>query len=380
MDTATLFVVNEVLAKGSIRGVARALGRPASSVDAAVVRLEERLSISLANRAGSGLTLTLEARRIGPLLEAAAECVQRLHKRPAHVAIGLEALGRISVVAQAGSIRRAAQQLGLGQPQLTRQMGAVERALETQIFLRSADGTRLTSAGMDVVLLSAELMDIWGSLSAQSGERFKRALSTARLGSVMPLGHESQIARMLAGLMATWQSEHRRQPLYISSTTADELLAGIKSGRFDAALLDTMELPADCEGVLIGTAPLALVGSEALFAGEPEMMALLARAPIAVPSARSGLRQQFDGLLRETLGEGAARALQIVEIDSIPVILNLVLEHGYLSLLPEGSIANVQASLGRRRLSGRQQKLWLCWPRTTSGRQIGKAIAGMLAP
>lgn len=49
-------------------------------------------------------------------------------------------------VAEAGSLNRAAQALGLSQPTLSRQVAALEAALRTPLFERSARGLRLTQA------------------------------------------------------------------------------------------------------------------------------------------------------------------------------------------------------------------------------------------
>jgi len=64
----------------------------------------------------------------------------------------------------------------------------------------------------------------------------------------------------------------------------------------------------------------------------------LRREPVAVPTARSGLRRA----VRDLLEAGGERSDQtpanFTEIDSIPVIINLVREHGHLSVLPKASV------------------------------------------
>ena len=70
-------------------------------------------------------------------------------------------------------------------------------------------------------------------------------------------------------------------------------------------------------------------------------MDALRREPVAVPTARSGLRRA----VRDLLEAGGERSDQtpanFTEIDSIPVIINLVREHGYLSVLPKVSVDGV---------------------------------------
>ena len=65
MDTAALIICDSVLRAASLRGAARALDRPTGSVAAAFRRVEAALAVDLAFAAGSSLTFTFEARRIG---------------------------------------------------------------------------------------------------------------------------------------------------------------------------------------------------------------------------------------------------------------------------------------------------------------------------
>ena len=68
---------------------------------------------------------------------------------------------------------------------------------------------------------------------------------------------------------------------------------------------------------------------------------LLQKHPIAMPSVRSGLRQMTDRYLASTLTAAQRARLTLVEVDSIPVIINLVREHGHLSILPEQSVSRI---------------------------------------
>ena len=70
---------------------------------------------------------------------------------------------------RAGSIRRAAQHLGLGQPQLTRQIAQIERSLGIQVAERGASGLALTAAGARFVV-SRMLAGQPDALPAASGE------------------------------------------------------------------------------------------------------------------------------------------------------------------------------------------------------------------
>lgn len=394
MDIATILLVEAVMREGGIRRAATSSGRAPSSVSAAVRRFEQAVSIPLFRRDGGLMALTLEARaRQADVTEASATIRAVLATANAELPsavppvglaaappVGLVALDRFVRVARAGSIRAAARTLSLGQPQLTRQIGDLERHLKCRLFERSHGGIACTPAALDIIPDVERLLDIWARLTRASADRFRRDVTTWRLGAVMPLGPESEIARMLAALTATWHRSRPRQSLFISSTTADELLAGLKSRRFDAALLDVAGIPPDFDGRLVSETPLVLAGpAPALSEMGGDLPRLLATCPIAVPSARSGLRREVARFLEDTLSEAERRRVTLVEVDSIPVIINLVSHHGYLSVLPETSLSRVQRPPAMIRLGPLyRQSLTLVWPRGAFSSEVGDLMIGMM--
>ena len=371
MDIATLIAVDTVLSLRSVRAAARHLGRSASSVAASIARFEAEISINLVERAGSGLAVSLEAARLQPEISVVAELARAISDR---ATIKLEALERFVQIERDGSIRRAARTMGLGQPQLTRQIAQLEAVLGTPLLQRGNSGSTLTPHGEVLAARIERLLTAWRHLSRAAEDRFRKSVTTARLGSVMPLGYESEIARLLASLTARWLSERPRAPLFVSSSTADDLLAGLKSGRLDAAFLDTEHLPADCDGEVVSRTALAIVG---VAESTTTIVAALLSAPLAVPSPRSGLRQRINRILEEHLSDTERSALQLIEIDSIPVILNLVLHHGFVSVLPRASVARIRQDLPQLALPARyDMDFRLCWPRGNPA--TARAILGII--
>lgn len=373
MDTATLLLVDLVLRAKSLREAARLSHRPPASIAAAITRCEDALSARLCQRAGSGLAFTLEANRLAPSFAEAARLARRLYCEktdPFASPVRLQALERFMDVAERGSIKQAALAMGLGQPQLSRQLAHLERASGQALLQRDVEGTRLTAAGESLRRDAAALLALWAEMSHSSDTRFRRSQATVRLGSIMPLGYESEIARQLAKLTAHWADLYPRQPLFISSTTAEELLRGLKSGAFDAVLLDTEAPPDDLEGARIARSGLAIIGAKGTGIAE----ALSSRA-IALPSPRSGLRQRIDQLLERTFDAAARDRLTLLEIDSIPVILNLVLHYGFVSVLPLASVAALRPGLPMIALPAAwDMQYWLCWPKAAGRAHAGAAI------
>lgn len=383
MDLSTLCLVHGILDERGIRRAAAAAGRPASSASAALRRVEAVLSVPLVRRDGQALVPTLEAEARLPRfaeIARAALSLAALGDRTGIPAVSLDALARFTAAVRAGSINAAARELGLGQPQLTRQLTHLEKAVGCKLLDRLATGIGCTPAGLEALALAERIAAAWESLFAASAERFRRSAATWRLGTVIPFGHESEIAAMLARLAVGWRAARPRQPLFLSSTTADELVAGLKNRRFDLILLDTDRYPAEFEGRLIARSRLALAGPRSLGGEDRQDLAALIRAhPVAVPSPRSGLRQMTDRFLEATLSPAERARLTLVEVDSIPVIINLVLRHGHLSVLPEQSVANVAPPLALLPLDAAyQQSLSLVWPRDALSRQAAETMATFL--
>ncbi len=383
MDLPALCLVQSILEQRGIRRAAALAGRPASSASAALRRVEAALSVPLARRDGQALVPTLEAQARLPhfteIARAAAGLAALGHGAATPPAVSLPALARFAATARAGSINAAARSLGLGQPQLTRQLSHLEAAVGRTLLERSANGISCTAAGLEALALAERIATAWDALSAASAERFRRSAATWRLGTVIPFGHESEIAAMLARLAVGWRAARPRQPLFLASTTADELVSGLKNRRFDLVLLDTDRYPAEFDGRLIGRSRLALAGPRTLGRSQ-DVAALLRQRPIAVPSPRSGLRQMTDRFLEATLSPAERARLTLVEVDSIPVIINLVLDHGHLSILPEHSLANLAPPPALLPLDeAYQQSLSLVWPRDALSRQAADVMTALLS-
>jgi LysR family nitrogen assimilation transcriptional regulator len=389
MDTGSLVMVAAVLQEGQIRAVARRLGRPPATVSAAVRRLEERLAVDLVHRAGARLSRTLEAGRLeAPLADLRRLCealaapdVPEDVRTAATVgrAVSIEALRRFAEVARAGSIRRAAQRLGIGQPQLTRQLTTMETVLEIRLLARGSEGCVPTDDGRRVLEIAREIDTLWNRLAGTARQDLHRRLNTVRMGSIVPLGQASPIARLLAALLARWADEARVSRLSLTSTTAEILVEQLRTGDLDVAVLDTDGRAGGLEGEQFARSRLAVVGRPGFARGRrPEE--ILMSEKVAVQSLRSGLRQAVARILGEAAGPGGRTPPNFVEADSIPVIVNLVVAHGYVSVLPAASLAGLIGDVEAVELDPRfDLPLWLVWQPTDPIRRFSRQILSIMA-
>ena len=118
-------------------------------------------------------------------------------------------------------------------------------------------------------------------------------------------------------------------------------------------------------------------GAGATLAGWRESLEALlpggAPAPAArLPAPRIAVE---DGRTVVHLTAAERARLTLVEVDSIPIIINLVQEHGFLSVLPEQSVSNIPAPPALMRLDATfQQSLSLVWQKNALSRQAAETV------
>lgn len=393
MDIATLATALAVLQQSSVRGAATLLGRPPSSVSDAFERFESELALKLATRRDGGLSLTLVGENLAQSIAAFTEALDRIATLAgcacgvpdralswaARNAISVTALGNFNAVIRAGSIRRAARDLGIGQPNLSRQMAELERVLGRKLLVRELHGCIPTPEGLELCEASLALIAKLAGLTGPARKRFARDLRTARLGTVIPIGHESRLAGRLAALIADWRADDSKPDLFVTSTTAEDLAEGLQAGRFDVAFTDIALRNKRFESRKIFSSELVLIGAAAAVSPGDAIQPLIDRHLIAVPSLRSGLRQSISAALEPFLGPDGEAAARLVEVDALSIVLNLVLDHDYLTVLPIDAVADLGRPIGIIRLPNAPEVgFHLVWRRTQASRRTALQIAQLL--
>ncbi|MFK0166644.1 LysR family transcriptional regulator [Rhizobium sp. NPDC090279] len=396
MNIATLAMTLAVMQEGSVRGAARLLRRPVSTVAAAFERFEAALVLKLALRIDGVLSFTLAGETFGRSMATFVEKLGAIAEiaEPkvtvggnevliwaAGSTISIGSLSHFNHVVRAGSVRRAARLLGIGQPNLSRQMLHLETVLGCPLLVRASEGCMPTAQGAALNEAGLALVAQVAELTAPAKMRFAQESRTVKLGTIIPISHEGRLAARLARLVAQWREDDARPDLLVSSTTAEDLLEGLKSGRFDVVLLDIATRHKQFESLEIFAAELVLVAPSEVMAAAVPLESMIADNLMAVPSMRSGLRQQISealGSLMDNSGNGDVSSL--VEVDALSIIIRLVSDHGYLSILPMDTVPSSVREISIARLPGNPQ-VWfhLVWRRTQAARRIAMQLADSLA-
>ncbi|MEU8436179.1 LysR family transcriptional regulator [Streptomyces sp. NPDC029216] len=141
-------------------------------------------------------------------------------------------LRALCAIADAGSLHKAARQLGVSQPSLTTQLRRIERALEGELFLRERTGCRPTPFGRTVLGRARPLLAEMAALVAEA--------RAAAHGPRLRIG--STASRALPGWL---RRLHRRAPetetTLVVDVSANALLRMTAAGQLDVAFVHEVE-------------------------------------------------------------------------------------------------------------------------------------------
>jgi LysR family transcriptional regulator, nitrogen assimilation regulatory protein len=244
-----------------------------------------------------------------------------------NIAADLQRWRTFLIVAEQGSLTRAAIQLGASQSLLSRQINALERDCGTRLFVRTGRGVALSETGDRIFSRVKALLKDAQTLDEEIRGASRDPVGRVILG-VLPSIGISLVPRLFAYLRAHFPGVHLKI-LEGSSGQVEEWLA---AGRVDVAILYryASSLPALEETLAkVDSFLIARVGDR-LTKGPEVSFAKLHQLPFILPSAPNGLRTALDA---------AAKQLNItlepvLEADSLPLQRALVEQEGLYTVLP----------------------------------------------
>ena len=346
MHLGALFIASHVLTTGSVRETARRFRLSPSTVSAAIHNLEVELAIKLTERTSGELVTLLASGRVLEGLEPITAAIGEVGQVSGHdsvaaaevyeawasrIPIKIVTMERFLEVADQGSINRAARRLRLGQPQLSLQLANLEKFFGHRLFERQAQGSVLTEEGRRAYQIFMAISQAWNDLKSAADERYRRTARSLRIGSIIPTGSESWVARCLGLLVSEWNARRSNNAISLVSMTADDLREALKSGRIDVAILDSVfGLDDFRHRELLQTDMVVIAPPQST---EMTVADLVAGHAICMPSPRTGLGHAAMAFSHERAPDRRLRSRDITAADSLPVIVDLVANHGYVSFL-----------------------------------------------
>jgi DNA-binding transcriptional LysR family regulator len=138
----------------------------------------------------------------------------------------------IVAIAEAGSLTRAAEHLGVAQPALTQTLNRVEKELGARLFTRSRRGALPTETGLAI------LDDVRASLAhGDAATERAQAMGAGRAGRLTIGFVTHALYEVLPRALSRLHTEHPQLDVVLREMSNNEQVAALEGGRIDIALL-----------------------------------------------------------------------------------------------------------------------------------------------
>lgn len=252
--------------------------------------------------------------------------------------MNLRSLEYFISVAQLGSFSRAAEQLRIAQPAISRQIQGLEYELGVELLRRTRKGAELTGAGhfflQRIIPVLEELKQAKDVLAAQSRARVEDIVIGLTTGEGLTVA---------STLIRRWKETFPAANLRIVEGLAPLINSGLRDGSFD---LGVSPEPLEFDGIWtlpMFKEPLVLIASRDPGHALPPVpdgpitdMGFLLRLPLISPSAPNPLRGNIKAL---AVAHGVEANISL-ELDSMSIIKDLVRRGIGYALTTYAHIAN----------------------------------------
>jgi LysR family transcriptional regulator, nitrogen assimilation regulatory protein len=298
-------------------------------------------------------------------------------------AMDLKQLEYFVRVAELGSFTRAAQQLQIAQPALSRQVRLLEVELRQNLLLRNGRGALPTEAG--------KLMLEHGRGILHQVERAKEELGRARggLSGRVAVGMPTSVAKALAvAITREFRSRMPQATISISEGLSVAMQEALLHGRLDIALLynamptPELELTPLLEESLFLVQPANKKSASKKTKPAKLPLADLAALPLVIPTRPNAIRN----LVETELGKLALKPIIALEIDGVAAILELVADGAGSAVLPQSAVISASAMqrFEVRQVAGLKSRLSLATsalrPITLTQRAMQELIMSLAGP
>lgn len=255
----------------------------------------------------------------------------------------LRQLEAFVTVARRASFTRAAEELHLTQPAVTRQIAALESELGALLFDRLGKSIQLTGAGETLLGYAEHILRL-----TDEAQDALEELAAGRAGRIS-IGAASTLATyVLPPLLTQFRQEHPGIELSLRTGLSARVRELVLSGVVDIGLVTTEGEPAQQDGVLLSESlgvyetVLAVPPSHALATQPTATVTELSGEPLLAMTTGTNLRTYAEHILADA---GVAASVTM-ELDSVEAIKRMVEAGLGVSLLPRVAIAS-EVAVGR---------------------------------
>ena len=205
--------------------------------------------------------------------------------------------GPFSPIVQTGSLGRAAQELHLTQPALSRVVKQMESQLRVQLFERRTTGMELTSFGKALLPYATHLTEEADLAIEEINVRLGLGRGTLRIGTVA-----SAATVVLPSLLDRFHKQWPNLQLQITEAVEDKLAAALVANDVDVVLSgpipETEEILQVCEHRFSDRSVVIASATHPLHERRKVALADLLELPWVMPSSDAEPRKRFDALVQ----------------------------------------------------------------------------------
>lgn len=231
-------------------------------------------------------------------------------------------------VAEFGSMNKAAADLHLSQPSLSRKIAILEGEIGSALFRRDTTGTRLTEAGMVLAGRAPQLL--------REAELIKKEIVQESSNSVA-LALPSSLNRLLAiPFIEATVREHPHYSLHVSEIVSNALEIWMQRRTLDVAITALQPRTQRFKLTPLIREPMMLVGSadKGLSVDEPVTAEFAVQHRLVLPEAGNPIRRY----LEQKLGSGNLSINTVVDVESVSLCYELARAGVGFTMLPYSSI------------------------------------------
>lgn len=286
----------------------------------------------------------------------------------------LQQLRYVVEVADLGSFTRAAERCFVTQSALSHQIAALERELGVRLFARTSRSVRATDAGEAFARQARVALEAARAAAEDAAAADGRVIGELRIGVIPTVAVVD-----VPGLIAAFRAAHPESRVELVMGNSDALVADVRKGRLDVALIG-LRADAAPEGVahrelarerLVGVVP---AGHRLAHRARIRLTDLDGEVFADFPAGTSG-RAQSDTAFAAA---GVARDVAY-EVDTADLLIGLVAAGLAVTLLAPGVVEPGATGVAQVPLIGGPERVeYVVWPERAP-RQVARALLEQLA-
>ncbi|MEB3065448.1 LysR family transcriptional regulator [[Mycobacterium] zoologicum] len=263
----------------------------------------------------------------------------------------LSAFEVLLAIAQTGSLGAAGKQLGLTQQAVSARLSAMEAQIGVRLAVRTARGSRLTSAGAVVTEWADQLLDVaaqvdagLASLRTESRQKMKVAASLTIAEQLMP--------RWIVSLQASATRAGRAAPeVVLTATNSEQAISSVRDGSADLGFIESPGVLSGIRSRVVAHDDLVVIvppGHKWARRAKGVSAAELSGTPLVVRELGSGTRDSLTAALRAVLGHDVQEAHPVLELSSSVAVRGAVLAGAGPAVMSRLAVAD-DLAVGRLR-------------------------------